>query len=75
MELVRYLLSRLLAGCLGGVVAAAVMVGTNTGSLRDLMLHAQGGLLAFVLLAFGIAGTFGSAAMALGIMTIGDEGD
>jgi hypothetical protein len=75
MEFARYLLSHLLAGCLGGVIAATVMVGTNTGSLHDLILHAEGGPLAFALLAFGFAGTFGSAAVALGIMTIGQAED
>jgi hypothetical protein len=51
------------------------MVGTNMGSLRDLVLHVEGGWLAFGLLTFGFAATFGSAAMVHGIMTIGDEGD
>jgi hypothetical protein len=49
------------------------VVGTNTGSLRDLMLHAEGGWLAFALLNFGFAGTFGSAAIAHGIMTFGED--
>jgi hypothetical protein len=75
MELARYLLSHCLAGCLGGVVAATLMVGTNTGSLRDLILHAEGGWLAFALLTFGFAVTFGSAAIAHGVMILGEDGD
>jgi hypothetical protein len=73
MEFPRHLLSHCLAGCLGGVAGAMVMVGTNTGSLRDLMLHAEGGWLAFALLTLGFAGTFGSAAIARGIMTFGED--
>jgi hypothetical protein len=75
MELVRYMLSHLLAGCLAGVFAAMATVATNTGSLRDLMLRAEEGWLALALLTFGFAAIFGSAAMAHGIMTLGDEED
>jgi hypothetical protein len=75
MELVRYMLSHLLAGCLAGVVAAVAMVASNLGSMRDLMVQAQGGWLAFALLTFGFATTFGSVALAHGVMTIGQDKD
>jgi hypothetical protein len=75
MELARYLLSHLLAGCLAGVVAAAGVVATNLGSLRDLMLQVDGGWMAFALLTFGFATTFGAVALAHGVMTIGNGAD
>ena len=75
VELVRFIWSHLLAGCLAGVVAAVTMVATNVGSLRDLMFNVDGGWLAFALLTLGFAITFGSAAMARGIMTIGEQDD
>jgi type IV secretory pathway VirB2 component (pilin) len=75
MEIPRYLLAHLLAGCIAGVVAAVGIVATNLGALRDLMLHSEGGWLAFGLLLFGCVLTFGSVAVGHGIMTIGDGED
>jgi hypothetical protein len=75
VELVRFILSHLLAGCFAGIVAAVVTVATNVGSLRDLMFNVDGGWLAFAMLTFGFATTFGSAAMAHGIMRIGEQDD
>ena len=73
MELLRYVLPHLVAGCLAGVVAAGAIVATNVGSLRDLILHTQGGMLAGALLAFGFVVTFGSAAIGHAIMRIGQN--
>ncbi|WP_146101960.1 hypothetical protein [Rhodopila globiformis] len=70
MEVIRYVLPHMLAGCLGGVVASVGLVMTNLGSLRDLMMHTQGGWLAFALLTFGMVVTFGSAAIGGAIMSI-----
>src|SRR4051794_10709792 len=53
MELIRYVVPHLLAGCLGGAVASVGLVATNLGSLRDLMLHTNGGWLAFADLRHG----------------------
>jgi hypothetical protein len=73
MELLRYVLPHLAAGSLAGLVGAAVLVATNTGSLRDLVLHTQGGWLAFALLAFGFVGTFGSIAAGGAIMGLRED--
>ena len=70
MEVIRYVLPHMLAGCIGGVVASVGLVMTNLGSLRDLMLHTRGGWLAFALLTFGMVMTFGSAAIGSAIMSI-----
>ena len=68
VEVFRFVLPRLLAGCCGGIVAALGMILTNVGSLRDLVLHRDGGLLAAALLTFGCVVTFGSAAIGVAIM-------
>ncbi len=70
MELLRYVLPHGIAGCIAGVVGAVAMVATNVGSLRDLMLHTEGGWLAFFLLSLGLVVTFGSVALGYAIMTI-----
>jgi hypothetical protein len=73
MELVRYALPHWLAGCIAGLVAAVALVAINLGSLRDLMLQTQGGWLAFVLLMFALAATFGAVAFGHAVMTVGDD--
>jgi hypothetical protein len=75
MEVVRYVLPHLLAGCLAGVVASVGMVVTNVASLRDLVMNTQGGWMAFGLLTFGLVVTFGSIAMGGAIMAIGSGED
>ncbi len=75
MDLVRYLLSPLAAGCLAGLTAACGVIATNVGSLRDLMLHTQGGWLAAALFACMFALTFGCAATGWAIMQIGSDAE
>jgi hypothetical protein len=75
MEVLRYILPHLLAGCLAGVVASVGIVATNLGSLRDLVLNTQGGWIAFGLLTFGLVVTFGSVAIGGAIMGIGSGED
>jgi hypothetical protein len=70
MEVIRYVIPHMLAGCIGGIVASVGLVMTNLGSLRDLIMHTQGGWLAFALLTFGMVMTFGSAAIGGAIMSI-----
>ncbi len=75
MDVVRHMLVHLLAGCIAGGVGAVATVATNTGSLRDLVLHTQGGWIAFALLTAGFVTTFGSVAMAHGVMSLGVDKD
>jgi len=75
LEVVRYVLPHLLAGCIAGVVAACGMVGTNLGSLRDLVINTEGGWLAFALLTFGMVVTFGSVAIGVAIMGLDWDSD
>jgi hypothetical protein len=76
MEILRYILPHLSAGCLAGVVASVGIVATNVAHLRELVVNTQGGWMAFALLTFGLVVTFGSLAMGGAIMAIGggDEG-
>ncbi len=73
MEVLRYVLPHLAAGCVAGVVAAGSIVATNVGSLYDLMQHTEGGWMAGALLAFGFVVTFGSAAAGWAIIRIGQH--
>jgi hypothetical protein len=75
MEVIRYLIPHLLAGCIGGVVASVGLVMSNLGSLRDLIMHTHGGWIAFALLTFGMIVTFGSVAVGSAIMSIGSRED
>ena len=43
MDVLRFVLPHLAAGCLGGLTAAGVIIASNLGSLRDLIEHAQDG--------------------------------
>lgn len=72
MELLRYILPHLLAGCLAGLVAAGGIVVTNLGSLLDLMMHSEQGWIGGLLLAVGFVVTFGSAAVGRAIIRIGE---
>jgi hypothetical protein len=70
MELVRYLLPHLAAGCAAGLIAAGTVVATDLGSLLVLMQHSRDGWLAGLLLAFGFVVTFGSAAVGAAIQQL-----
>ncbi|HVZ07969.1 hypothetical protein [Rhodopila sp.] len=70
VDIFRYVLPHLLAGCIAGIVAASGVVATNLGGLRDLVIHTEGGWIAFALLTFGMVVTFGSVAIGAAIMGI-----
>jgi hypothetical protein len=70
MEVLRFVLPHLLAGCLGGLVAAWGLIASNPGSLCDLLMNSPDGWLAAALLSFGFVGTFGSAAIGCAIMQL-----
>jgi hypothetical protein len=75
MELLRYVLPHVAAGSVAGVAGAAAVIATNVGSLRDLVMHADGGWMACALLMFGFALTFGSAALGHAIVMLGADED
>jgi hypothetical protein len=71
MDLLRHVLPHLAAGGLGGVTAAAGLIATNVGSLRDLMAQSEDGWIGGLLLAFGFATTLAAAAAARGLLAAG----
>jgi hypothetical protein len=64
---VRFLLLHLVAGGMGGLVMTAGLLATDVASLRELVQHSQDGWLAVALLAVGLSGTFGAAAIGCAI--------
>ncbi|HEY0185664.1 MAG TPA: hypothetical protein VGC09_22915 [Rhodopila sp.] len=75
MEVLRYVLPHLFAGCIAGVIAAIGLVETNIGLLGDLVQHVDGGWLGFALLTFGCVVTFGSVAIGNAIMNLEKDRD
>jgi hypothetical protein len=69
----RYLLSHLVVGCVGGLVAIAGLTATDVGSLGDLMKHSENGWLAAALFTVGLSGTFGAVAIGSAITQIGED--
>lgn len=69
--LYRLLLVNLAAGLTAALLLCGGLLLINPGRLRDLILSDQSPEIAFLLLLFGFAITFGSAAMGTAIMTIG----
>jgi hypothetical protein len=73
MELFRYCLPALLAGCVAGLLGAGGLVLLDVGMLRELIVASPDGWLAGVLLAFGFVVTFGSVALGGAIIAIGRD--
>lgn len=73
-SLVIFLLQNLVSGGAGGAVLGAGLLVLDIASLRTLMLASDQGLMASALLFSGLMVTFGSAAMAVGIMSLGGAG-
>ncbi|MGV3633894.1 MAG: hypothetical protein ACO1NY_06055 [Pseudorhodoplanes sp.] len=69
--LYRLLLVNLTAGLTAATLLCGGLLLINPGRLRDLILSDQSPEVAFLLLLFGFAITFGSAAMGTAIMMIG----
>jgi hypothetical protein len=75
VEVFRFVLPRLLAGCCGGIIAAFGLILSNVGALRDLVLNTDGGFLAAALLTFGCVVTFGSVAIGAAIMGLASDSE
>ena len=67
-RVVRHCLPAVVAGSLSGVIAAAGLVVTNVGGLRELILHDSQGWIALFLLISGLVVTFGSVALGAAVM-------
>lgn len=68
--LIRFLIAHCLIGIAGGWVMLAGLVVLDVGGLGTLILRSAAPWLAIAVLGFGIAVTFGSAAMGAAIMSL-----
>jgi hypothetical protein len=69
-RLVMFLLKHLMGGATGGIVFGIGLLVLDIASLRTLMGQNEDGLIALLLLFFGLIVTFGSVAIGVGIMTM-----
>jgi len=72
---IAFLLRHLAAGLGGALLFAALILAADLGGLRTLAWHDPQGWLYLMLLFFGLAVTFGSLAMGVAIMSLGEERD
>ncbi len=71
----RFLLGHLLVGVLAAFVFAGLLIATDAFSLKTLIFEQERGWLAGLLLLFGLAITFGSLAMGIGIHGLSGRDD
>lgn len=72
---VSFLLKHLAVGSAGGLLLGVLLLLMDVAGLRTLILASPDRALFLVLLFFGLWVTFGSLAMAVGIMQLGEERD
>ena len=75
MTAVRFLLRHAVLGIAAALVFGGLLVASDLGGLRTLAGADESGWLYLVLLFFGLAVTFGSAAMGISVMSLGRERD
>ena len=68
--LVMFLLKHVTSGAAGGVALGLGILMLDIAGLRTLMGQSEDGIIAILLLFFGLIVTFGAIAMAVGIMTM-----
>jgi hypothetical protein len=68
--LVVFLLKHVTSGAAGGLVLGSGLLLLDIAGLRTLMGQSEDGIIAILLLFFGLMVTFGAIAMAVGIMTM-----
>lgn len=72
---VGFLLKHLAVGTIGGLLLGTLLLVSDAAGLRTLIFASQDRMLFIALLFFGLWITFGSLAMAVGIMQLGEERD
>ena len=68
--LVFFLLKHVTSGAAGGLALGSGLLVLDIAGLRTLMGQSEDGIIAILLLFFGLMVTFGAIAMAVGIMTM-----
>jgi len=74
-EAFRFLLSHLLGGLAGAVVMLVAILWSDFAGLWTLISNSADGIVVVLLLFFGLFITFGSVAMAIGVMTMRRSSD
>lgn len=74
-HVIGFLLKHCGAGCLGGLVLGWLIVRFDVAGLGTMIATSPDKYLALGMLFFGLFITFGSIAMAVGIMSMGEERD
>ncbi len=72
---VTFLIKHCLAGTVGGVVLAGLLLWQDVGGLGTMIFSSPDRALFLALLFFGMFVTFGSIGMAVGIMQLGENRD
>lgn len=72
---IQFLLRHLAVGLGGAVLFAGLILAADLGGLRTLAWRDPQGWLYLLLLFFGLVVTFGSLAMGMAIMSLGEERD
>ena len=75
MTAVRFLVRHAVLGIAAALVFGGLLIAADVGGLRRLAAADESGWLYLVLLFFGLAVTFGSAAMGISVMSLGRERD
>ena len=70
---IRFLLRHLLIGIVGALAFGIALLGLDMFQIRTLILGSDQPVMFVLLLFFGLIVTFGSVAMGIGVMTIGDD--
>lgn len=74
-DAILFLLRHLVVGLVAALAFAALILALDVGGLRRLLVADGDGWLYLALLLFGLAITFGSLAMGVSVMTLGQERD
>ena len=75
MTAVRFLVRHAALGIAAALVFGGLLIGADVGGLRRMAGADESGWLYLILLFFGLAVTFGSAAMGISVMSLGRERD
>ena len=75
MTAVRFLVRHAVLGIAAALVFGGLLIASDVGGLRTLAGADESGWLYLLLLFFGLAVTFGSAAMGISVMSLGRERD
>lgn len=70
-----FLLKHLLCGTIGGILFAGLLLWFDVAGLATLIFASPDKVLFLAMLFFGMFITFGSIAMAVGVMQLGEERD